>query len=122
MQLAETTPDLSDGRPGEAEAVLQKGPWPVKIAVAKDEAFCFHYEDNLEFLRELGAVLTEFSPLHDKTLPEEADGLILPGGYPELYAEALSKNQSMRRSIREALAKGLPCRRSAKDFYIFRKN
>ena len=93
----------------------------MKIAVAKDEAFCFHYEDNLEFLRELGAVLTEFSPLHDKTLPEEADGLILPGGYPELYAEALSKNESMRRSIREALAKGLPCQAECGGFLYLQK-
>ena len=121
LQLAKTAPDLSDGRPGEAEAVLKKGPWPVKIAVAKDEAFCFHYEDNLEFLRELGAVLTEFSPIHDKTLPEEADGLILPGGYPELYAEVLSKNESMRRSIREALAKGLPCQAECGGFLYLQK-
>lgn len=121
LQLAKTAPDLSDGRPGEAEAVLKKGPWPVKIAVAKDEAFCFLYEDNLEFLRELGAVLTEFSPIHDKTLPEETDGLLLPGGYPELYAEALSKNEPMRKSIREALVKGLPCQAECGGFLYLQK-
>ena len=80
-----------------------------KIAVARDEAFCFLYRDNLELLQDYGAQLAFFSPLHDAALPEGAQGLILPGGYPELYAQALSENGSMGRSIREAIHRGLPC-------------
>lgn len=80
-----------------------------KIAVARDEAFCFLYRDNLDLLRDYGAKISFFSPLHDAALPEGTEGLILPGGYPELYAEALSENESMRRAIREAIENGLPC-------------
>lgn len=72
-----------------------------KIAVARDEAFCFCYEDNLDLLRESGAELAFFSPLRDSALPPEADGLYLPGGYPELYARQLSENASMRESVRQ---------------------
>ena len=77
------------------------------IALAQDEAFCFTYADNLDALREAGAELRFFSPVHDTELPE-ADGLYLPGGYPEVHARALSENEAMRRSIAEAIALGLP--------------
>ena len=80
----------------------------VRIAVAKDEAFCFYYEDNLRMLHEAGADLVAFSPLHDKQLPENVQGILLGGGYPELCAEALSGNVSMRKSIREAIVQGMP--------------
>lgn len=79
-----------------------------KIAIAKDEAFCFYYEDNLRILRERGAELVEFSPIHDTKLPEDIDGIILGGGYPELMAKELSNNFSMRRSIKEAIQNGIP--------------
>lgn len=78
-----------------------------RIAVAWDEGFCFYYQDNLDLLRRAGAELIFFSPLHDDRLPE-ADGLYLGGGYPELYGETLAQNQSMRRSIRQAIQNGLP--------------
>ncbi|MBR2896044.1 MAG: cobyrinate a,c-diamide synthase, partial [Oscillospiraceae bacterium] len=81
----------------------------VRIAVAKDKAFCFYYEDSLETLREMGAEHVEFSPMDDRKLPEDIHGLYLGGGYPELYAETLSKNQSMRESVRNALEQELPC-------------
>lgn len=77
------------------------------IAVARDSAFCFYYEDNLDALREAGAELRFFSPLADSALPE-ADGLYLGGGYPELHAEALSGNRSMLADIRAAVTGGLP--------------
>ncbi len=78
------------------------------IAVARDRAFCFYYRDGLELLELLGAKLTSFSPLKDEAIPESADGLILGGGYPELYAEELSKNKSMLSSIKSAIEKKLP--------------
>lgn len=82
---------------------------PVRIGLAMDEAFCFFYEDNLSLLKEMGACLVPFSPIHDSHLPQDLDGLMLHGGYPELYAGALSENRSMRQSIKEAIEEGLPC-------------
>lgn len=82
---------------------------PVRIAVARDNAFCFYYEDNLQMLRDMGAELVEFSPLADDALPENIHGLYLGGGYPELYAQRLSANSSMRDSVRKALEGKLPC-------------
>lgn len=80
----------------------------VRIAVAKDEAFCFYYDENLKLLKRMGAKLVEFSPIHDKTLPQNIDGLILGGGYPELYAKQLASNKTMLDSIKSAINKGLP--------------
>ena len=80
-----------------------------RIAVAMDEAFCFYYQDNLDILQEFGCTLVPFSPIRDKALPENIDGLILGGGYPELYAEELSSNKSMLNSIKAALEDNLPC-------------
>lgn len=81
----------------------------VRIAVARDRAFCFYYEDSLEALRRMGAELVPFSPLTDSALPENIQGLYLGGGYPELYVRQLSENASMGRSIKNALERGLPC-------------
>ena len=78
-----------------------------RIAVARDEAFCFAYADSLDALRNAGAELVFFSPLRDKTLPPEIDGLYLCGGYPELYAALLSQNETMRVSVRDAVQEGL---------------
>ena len=78
-----------------------------RIAVARDEAFCFAYADSIDALRNAGAELVFFSPLRDKTLPPEIDGLYLCGGYPELYAALLSQNETMRASVRDAVQKGL---------------
>ena len=84
--------------------------YPVRIAVARDEAFCFYYKDNLELLESLGCEVIEFSPLHDEKLPDNISGLILGGGYPELYGKQLSENQSMLASIRKALMQEkIPC-------------
>ncbi len=79
----------------------------VRIGVARDEAFCFYYEDNLELLQQMGATLVFFSPLHDEKIPD-VDRLIIGGGYPELYAKELSMNSSMLRSIKEAAEDDLP--------------
>lgn len=80
----------------------------VRIAVSEDEAFNFTYEENRALLRQLGAELVPFSPLHDAALPAKVDGLILSGGYPELYRDALHANASMRASVAEAVKLGLP--------------
>lgn len=81
----------------------------IKVAVARDEAFCFYYKDNLDLLEKLGCQLISFSPLHDKKLPEGVQGIILGGGYPELYAQTLSENIQMRKAVQEAVAGGMPC-------------
>ena len=80
----------------------------ISIAVARDAAFSFYYEDNLNVLQEMGAKLLYFSPLRDKKIPDHACGLLLGGGYPELYLEELSKNTSMLQDIREANEKKMP--------------
>jgi cobyrinic acid a,c-diamide synthase len=79
----------------------------VRLAVAQDEAFSFYYPDNLELLAELGVEICPFSPMKDLSLPQ-ADGIYLGGGYPEVYAERLSANQSMRHQIRKAAETGMP--------------
>jgi cobyrinic acid a,c-diamide synthase len=71
------------------------------IAVAYDRAFSFYYEDNLDLLRNAGAKIILFSPLVDPAIPSEACAVYIGGGYPELYAEELSKNVSLRSSVRD---------------------
>lgn len=103
-------------------AALPPRPTPrCKIAVARDEAFCFCYADNLDLLRGSGAELVFFSPFHDRGLPPDADGLYLPGGYPELYARQLSENASMRQSVRRAVAAGLPAVAECGGFLYLQK-
>ena len=72
----------------------------VKIAVARDRAFNFYYEDNLDVLRNSGAEIVEFSPLDDRAIPEGVDGVYIGGGYPEMLARQLARNVSMRESVR----------------------
>lgn len=104
LHLAESAEDLSY-EPIE----LPRYEPPVRIAVAKDKAFCFYYEDSLQVLRDMGAELVEFSPLADVALPRNIHGLYLGGGYPELYAKQLSENITMRESIMSALENRVPC-------------
>ena len=80
----------------------------VKIGVARDTAFCFYYADNLRLLEAAGAELCYFSPMDDGHLPKGIQGLLLGGGYPELYAKKLSENLSLRQDIRQAVAQGMP--------------
>lgn len=80
----------------------------VKIGIARDEAFSFYYEANLDFLRMLGAELIPFSPVHDESLPEDLEALYLGGGFPEVHAEALQKNENMRIQLKTACSEGLP--------------
>jgi cobyrinic acid a,c-diamide synthase len=80
----------------------------VRLGVARDEAFCFCYPENLELLEAAGAEIVPFSPLRDAALPRGIDGLYLPGGYPELHAGRLAKNEGLLRDLREAAGAGLP--------------
>ncbi len=113
LRLAESAPELdADGQPkGLSDFSCRKGKnaAPVRIGAARDEAFCFFYEDNFQLLKEMGAELVFFSPMHDKGLPENLDGLLLYGGYPELNGPVLEKNVSMRREIAEKIGGGMPC-------------
>ena len=80
----------------------------LKIAVAYDEAFCFYYKANLKEFEKHGIEPVRFSPVYDDGLPEGVSGILLGGGYPELYAEQLSSNTGMLESIREAISSGMP--------------
>jgi cobyrinic acid a,c-diamide synthase len=87
---------------------LMQVPRPVTIAVAWDEAFCFYYDDQLALLRCAGVELYLWSPLRDGPLPPEVGGLIIGGGYPELWAAALSERRQLLQDMRQRIAKGLP--------------
>ncbi len=79
----------------------------VRIAAARDRAFCFYYEDNLNLLREMGAEIVYFSPLKNERVPE-CDGLILGGGYPELYTDILEENTTTLQSVKKKIESGMP--------------
>lgn len=115
IELAQTAPLLPTAMPDRlkrllgspaAEKIRKARP---KIGVARDEAFSFLYADNLRLLTELGAEIAEFSPLKDSSLPEQISGLLIYGGYPELYAEKLSRNSRMLKQVNNAVRKGMPC-------------
>lgn len=108
LELANHAPELQWNRVNVPKLELFTGQKPPRIGVARDEAFCFCYQDNLELLQEMGAEVVEFSPLHDKVLPDKLDGMILYGGYPELYAEELSKNATIKEEVKKAIQGGIP--------------
>lgn len=103
IAIARSAPRL-DALPYAAEAICDG----VHLAVARDDAFNFYYAENLRLLEDLGAQLTFFSPLSDAELPSDIDGLYLGGGYPELHAQKLSENVTLRDGIRKAIESGLP--------------
>lgn len=116
ISLAESAPELdlteSVPEPKQMESKYQaaaSGKGRPRIGVAEDRAFCFYYRDNLDLLGDLGAELVPFSPLSDAALPGDLSGLILGGGYPELYLERLSENWPLMEEIRFAIEDGIPC-------------
>lgn len=104
LQIAENLEPLAADTCEREKQPVEK----TRIAVARDEAFCFYYEENLRMLAQAGAELVFFSPIHDTALPEDIHGLLLGGGYPEIYAKQLSENVSMRTAVREAVLSGIP--------------
>lgn len=112
--IAEGASELSDdntlenGSSGDQKVALRETEKKPMIAVSRDEAFCFYYEDNLKALQGAGAEIVFFSPLHDNGVPKEADGLLLLGGYPELYAKELSENKPMLADIRKKAKSAMP--------------
>ena len=80
----------------------------VRLGMAFDEAFNFYYQDNIDLLVAYGAETVFFSPIHDKKLPSNLDGLYLPGGFPYVLAEQLAENQTMRKSVKEAVYDEMP--------------
>ncbi|MBU1231952.1 MAG: cobyrinate a,c-diamide synthase [Proteobacteria bacterium] len=83
----------------QGKASAGKGTSTVRLAVARDKAFCFYYQDNLRILEEAGAELVFFSPMTDHALPAGCHGVYFGGGYPELHAATLSSNHEMLRSV-----------------------
>ncbi len=80
----------------------------IRIAVARDKAFCFYYQENFETLEQNGAEIVFFSPINDAGLPRDIDGIYLGGGYPELFADRLSQNKGMLKQIKEKSLAGMP--------------
>ena len=103
LELAGTAPEL----PIYPEKI-NKNKFKVKIGIAKDNAFCFYYAENLELLEQYGAELVYFSPISDETLPDNLDGLYFGGGYPELYLPELSNNKNFIKNLKKASAKNIP--------------
>jgi cobyrinic acid a,c-diamide synthase len=113
-QLGETYLDLSGilalveparGGPP-AQAPPEKG---IRIGLARDQAFHFYYEANLDYLRCQGFQLVEFSPMHESKLPPGLEGLIIGGGFPELFTDELAQNEALRSGVRSVIRDGLPC-------------
>jgi cobyrinic acid a,c-diamide synthase len=92
----------------EAASILFQEETHVRIGVARDKAFSFYYEDNFDLLRENSAEIVSFSPLADAELPPNLNGLYLGGGYPELHADVLGRNESMHAEIRAFAEAGKP--------------
>lgn len=90
------------------EKVTEKTRETVKIAIAYDEAFNFYYQDSFDALKEAGAELLPFSPLHDEALPKDISGIYIGGGFPEVFADKLSQNVRMLSLLKHNIDIGMP--------------
>ena len=107
-ELAKSAPVLEASEDYKELIESSKDESKPRIAVSRDNAFCFMYKENIEILEDLGCEVVFFSPLEDEELPEDISGLYLCGGYPELYPEELSNNKKMCQAIKEIISKGIP--------------
>lgn len=101
LSLATSFADVCEDEHEHTEALA-------RVAVARDRAFSFIYEDNIDIMKMCGLEPVFFSPLSDEKLPEGVSGLVLYGGYPEVFAKELSANTAMRESIKRAVQGGMP--------------
>ena len=100
------TPKISHHQPN--QLLIQKPIQNPRIAIARDRAFNFYYQDNLDLLTEQGAELVYWSPLEDSNLPLDIQGLYIGGGFPEVFAQTLSENYNLHQEIKNAIAQGMP--------------
>jgi cobyrinic acid a,c-diamide synthase len=107
LRLARTAGALPDPADVDAERAVVTAPRP-RIAVAGGAAFTFGYAEHPEMLTAAGAEVVTFDPLRDEKLPDEVDGLIIGGGFPEEHAADLSANASLRAEIFALARAGAP--------------
>ncbi|MDS1029026.1 cobyrinate a,c-diamide synthase [Bacillota bacterium LX-D] len=105
LAIANSAPDLAISEQNIQNA---KSTEQLKIAIAKDEAFTFYYQDSLDYLTSLGIQLISFSPLTDAALPEGISGIIIGGGFPEMFLEQLAQNNALKQDIRQKAEQGMP--------------
>ncbi len=102
------TPNISPNEPKQPQILIQQNTQYPRIGIARDRAFNFYYQDNLDLLTEQGAELVYWSPLEDSHLPLDIQGLYIGGGFPEVFAQTLSENHNLHQEIKNAIAQGMP--------------
>ncbi|PZV25821.1 MAG: cobyrinic acid a,c-diamide synthase [Snowella sp.] len=102
------TPNISPNEPEQPQILIHKNTQYPRIGIARDRAFNFYYQDNLDLLTEQGAELVYWSPLEDPHLPLDIQGLYIGGGFPEVFAQTLSENHNLHQEIKNAIAQGMP--------------
>ncbi|MCR5671617.1 MAG: cobyrinate a,c-diamide synthase [Butyrivibrio sp.] len=123
LEIMEAAPQVDiQGAATEDEKDLSSMGEGLTLAASLDDAFCFYYKDNIEMFEKRGVKIKYFSPLNDSTLPENIDGILLGGGYPELHLKELQDNKSMRDSIRDAIIKGIPSLAECGGFMYLHKS
>jgi cobyrinic acid a,c-diamide synthase len=124
LEAAKNTENLPDAQNSDIMHNIPKLPKlseKIKIAVARDMAFSFYYEENLELLQDMGAEIATFSPLKGECIPEGSSGLILGGGYPENYIKKLEKSDTTA-EIAEKIRGGMPCLAECGGFLYLQKS
>ncbi|MDD6282343.1 MAG: cobyrinate a,c-diamide synthase [Oribacterium sp.] len=112
LRLADVAEDFTEEELREKEHFFNVPVLPetVRVGIPEDAAFRFYYRENLDLLKRMGAELVPFHPMTGEDLPSELDGLMLGGGYPELYVRDLSENKKLRKAVRRAVRKQqMPC-------------